>query len=948
MCIDRINFNGNKGRRDLFKILYRTFIIIIATALCYTLICPAPAKAAPGTRRNVYYVTYSAELPPSPVLPGDSATIPTPDPTRANYTFNCWTTTPGGDGPAYDFNTPVYEDLVLYASWTAVPNSATYKVKWWLEVPDLDVPPVPGTGAHYALAAEETRTGTPGSYVYIDKLPYLEYDWDGIYVDYENPLYYAEFQSCAATEISGANNTIVNVYLTRKVYRIVFDLGADDRWLEMKGSGIRYYGSEYYIDYKFEQDITDIWPGPMTAIFSVNTQNGLPFKGWLNTRAANLLVFPSTDIYVTRMVVAGSEMMPKYDYADEYSLVAEYGAPYHENVFVRYWFEELPGQSGAYRTYTVDEVTRNYFIDRRYDEDYPPEDIVPKPIYGMLLTGSDTSNNETGTGYSESEAETYINFYYTRNQHNLYFDMNDSLGLVISMYGLMYDEPLDVYYPTDPARALNEFKGWYKDSDCTLEFDFYSERMPADNDLIVYAKMEYMYHAVSFFEGTTHLGEQSVADAAVVNFNNLRFNGTNYDTKLSQPGKGDFIGWLYYPFGADVLSPFPADLPVYSNMELYVNWTQVEYNVINNTGGVTPTPKPTHTPAPTPTPMSTPVPTPSSTPAPLPSSSPGGGGVNGVGDGTVSGGGGSSGAGGVVGGGSGAGGGGGGGAGGGGGGFNDLAPASTPTPTPTPTPKPIATPIKTPSPDKTPKPEAELLEFGVITIDDEENPDMTVGIKLQWNIIAGVDSYDIYRAEQGNAFTLIATGVAGDLFVDLELEPETEYNYIICPEGKDIDDVDASDVVAVTTGPVAAPLLQDSEGDYGPPNGYIMMRIDEPMMNVNGEDAEVDPGRGTTPMLVKDRTVLPIRAIVEAMGGVANWDEVESKVTLSANGNRVIMWIGQYAYSVNGMNAAMDIEPFLENDRTFLPLRFVAESLNCRVTWINATMEILIVYRRID
>ncbi len=52
-------------------------------------------------------------------------------------------------------------------------------------------------------------------------------------------------------------------------------------------------------------------------------------------------------------------------------------------------------------------------------------------------------------------------------------------------------------------------------------------------------------------------------------------------------------------------------------------------------------------------------------------------------------------------------------------------------------------------------------------------------------------------------------------------------------------------------------------------------------MTVNGVKKEIDPGRGTVPVIVKGRTLVPIRAIIEEMGGTIEWDGNERKVTIS-------------------------------------------------------------------
>lgn len=56
---------------------------------------------------------------------------------------------------------------------------------------------------------------------------------------------------------------------------------------------------------------------------------------------------------------------------------------------------------------------------------------------------------------------------------------------------------------------------------------------------------------------------------------------------------------------------------------------------------------------------------------------------------------------------------------------------------------------------------------------------------------------------------------------------------------------------------------------------------------------------------------------------------------MSKNGHTVVMTIGSKVYTVDGVTKYMDTEPFLQADRTFVPLRFVAEGLGYRVDWEN-------------
>ena len=131
----------------------------------------------------------------------------------------------------------------------------------------------------------------------------------------------------------------------------------------------------------------------------------------------------------------------------------------------------------------------------------------------------------------------------------------------------------------------------------------------------------------------------------------------------------------------------------------------------------------------------------------------------------------------------------------------------------------------------------------------------------------------------------------------------------------------------------------------------ITLQPDNPYMTVNGVQQEIDPGRGTKPVIIKEwgRTVVPIRAIVEALGGTISWNGTERKVTIDFKGTTIELWIDGPQAEVNGVMKWIDpknhnVKPIIINDRTMLPLRFVAESLGCTVDWNGATKTITIIY----
>lgn len=84
-----------------------------------------------------------------------------------------------------------------------------------------------------------------------------------------------------------------------------------------------------------------------------------------------------------------------------------------------------------------------------------------------------------------------------------------------------------------------------------------------------------------------------------------------------------------------------------------------------------------------------------------------------------------------------------------------------------------------------------------------------------------------------------------------------------------------------------------------------------------------------------DRTMVPIRVVIEALGGTADWDEATRTVTLTIDGKVLTMTIDQV---IPGFGAA----PIIVNDRTYVPIRYVAEEVGAHVEWIAETQQIII------
>ncbi len=220
------------------------------------------------------------------------------------------------------------------------------------------------------------------------------------------------------------------------------------------------------------------------------------------------------------------------------------------------------------------------------------------------------------------------------------------------------------------------------------------------------------------------------------------------------------------------------------------------------------------------------------------------------------------------------------------------------------------------------------------------------GNLISWQPVSGALGYRPFRSENPNELGISVTDfyLEQTEHVDVNVEPNVTYYYCVKPVLAEADPLNDKDEVLGAT--IATYTVKTSPNivDAGKSKQYIKLKIDDPKMDVNGVISEVDPGRGTTPLIVRGRTVVPIRAIVEAMGGTIAWDGTARKVTINARGNSVEMWLDKKEIAVNGVKQAIDVAPESINGRTMVPIRFATENLDCKVSWINSTRQVIIVY----
>ncbi len=203
--------------------------------------------------------------------------------------------------------------------------------------------------------------------------------------------------------------------------------------------------------------------------------------------------------------------------------------------------------------------------------------------------------------------------------------------------------------------------------------------------------------------------------------------------------------------------------------------------------------------------------------------------------------------------------------------------------------------------------------------------------------------------ENGEVKANFANPSAGVL-VTLTVTPDEGYEVgeitITDENGKEIEVIDNGDGTYSYRQPeseieIDVEFVEIEEKEDKPeeePKAEIILTIGNTNAIVNGEIVTND----VAPVIRNGRTMLPIRFIVEELGGKIEWNDELKKVTITKGDLTIEIFIGSPFAIVNGNIVELDSPAFIENDRTYLPLRFVADYLGADVEWIDETKTVTI------
>ena len=137
---------------------------------------------------------------------------------------------------------------------------------------------------------------------------------------------------------------------------------------------------------------------------------------------------------------------------------------------------------------------------------------------------------------------------------------------------------------------------------------------------------------------------------------------------------------------------------------------------------------------------------------------------------------------------------------------------------------------------------------------------------------------------------------------------------------------------------VAFPLNSAESSDR---TSVMHLTIGSSTLDLNG----VPRGMDVAPFIENSRTWVPVRFVAENLAASVYWSQEEQEVTIVQLDKTIAMTIGSSEIVVNGEGGRyMDVAPFIRENRTWVPVRFVSENLGAEVSWNQEKKEVTIVF----
>ena len=111
---------------------------------------------------------------------------------------------------------------------------------------------------------------------------------------------------------------------------------------------------------------------------------------------------------------------------------------------------------------------------------------------------------------------------------------------------------------------------------------------------------------------------------------------------------------------------------------------------------------------------------------------------------------------------------------------------------------------------------------------------------------------------------------------------------------------------------------------------------------INGIFVDFDKYDGVKPFTENGRTLAPVRAVSESFDANVLWNGDDETITITKGDTVIKMAVGSTKAYVNGEEVTLDTAPEIFNERTVVPVRFIAESFGLNVSWDEGSGTVII------
>lgn len=115
---------------------------------------------------------------------------------------------------------------------------------------------------------------------------------------------------------------------------------------------------------------------------------------------------------------------------------------------------------------------------------------------------------------------------------------------------------------------------------------------------------------------------------------------------------------------------------------------------------------------------------------------------------------------------------------------------------------------------------------------------------------------------------------------------------------------------------------------------FVVLGIKKAGAKKNGESVQIDESNDMVmPLIINDRTMVPVRFISESLNAEVSWNGDSKEIDVAYNGKNIKMTVGSSIMTVNGEEVSLDSPPAIIENRTLIPLRALVEALDKKVFW---------------